>query len=122
MEFTRLAGLFLLAVVPGVHGIYGYAQATSSIGLVLDTIRIEQDSLTLHQEANFGSPNAARFAIWLDQDCAFTARKTGQTVFATHGPAVLAMAVSFDYMAVDCSNAGYFHTVRDVMHACAAIS
>ncbi|BDA43167.1 hypothetical protein COCOBI_04-1780 [Coccomyxa sp. Obi] len=105
MGYRMLAGLFLLAVVPAVHGLYGYAQAESSIGNVLITIRITTESTGLHQEAALGNPNGARFGIWLDEDCTFTANKSGRTVFATHGPAILARDISFDWMAVDCANA-----------------
>ena len=102
-----LAGLFLLAVVPAVHGLYGYAQAVSSIGTVLDTIRVD-DPATLHRESMLRNPNGARFSIWLDQDCSFNAKRNGQTVYAIRGPAVLAETLSFDYMAVDCTGAGKF--------------
>lgn len=99
-----LAGLFLLAVVPTFHGLYGYAQAVSSILNVLDTIRVE-DPATLRQESVLGNPNGARFSIWLDHDWSFTARKSGEIVFSTHGPAVLARTLSFEYMALDCAGA-----------------
>ena len=116
-----MLSVLLLALVPKAHAIWGYAQATSSIGSVLDTIQITQDSQGLNQVRPL-QPNGARFGIWLDDDCSFTAELNGSVVFQVDGPATMARELAFDSMTVTCQDskllrADSFHGVEAQVQA-----
>ncbi|DBB11754.1 TPA: hypothetical protein ACH3X3_005919 [Trebouxia sp. C0006] len=107
---TRLLLLIAAAYgTPGVRAAYGWGQARTSLGRALGQVLFEQPlSMGQQQASNLVDPTngnapASVVRLWLDQDCDFTALRSGTVVLLQHGPANGDITVTFDEMLLDCN-------------------
>lgn len=112
---VRTYGIWLLLLIaaaygtPGVRAAYGWGQARTSLGRALGQVLFEQPlSMGQQQASNLVDPTngnapASVVRLWLDQDCDFTALRSGTVVLLLHGPANGDFTVTFDEMLLDCN-------------------